>query len=177
MKAPSKISGCIALLGFSALLNAQIAIGKTSITNSSVLLEFGSGNKGIILPSVASITANNTGGTFVFNTVAKSVQVWEQRNSNGSGGWLNLTEANAGIPHAFTNTGSDNNVNAGVIIGSDVSSKSGTLVLESTSKALVLPITSNPHLTMVGCIAGTIVYDSTSSTLAVYDGANWNYWK
>lgn len=177
MKKFSKISVCIALFNLSYLLNAQIAIGKTSVTNNSVLLEFGPGNKGIILPAVPSITANNSGGTFVFNTTTKSVQVWEQRNNNGSGEWLNLTELNAGIPHAFTNAGSDNNTNAGVIMGSGTSSKSGTLVLESTSRALVLPIVQNPHVTMVGCVAGTIVYDSTSSTLAVYDGANWNYWK
>ncbi len=177
MKKFSKISVCIALFNLSYLLNAQIAIDKTSLTNSSILLEFGSANKGIILPAVPSITANNSGGTFVFNTTTKSVQVWEQRNNNGSGDWLNLTELNAGIPHTFTNAGSDNSSNAGVIIGSGTSSKSGTLVLESTSRALVLPIVQNPHLTMVGCVAGTIVYDSTSSTLAVYDGANWNYWK
>lgn len=160
----------------STLLNAQIAIGKTNITNNSVLLEFGNGNKGIILPTVSSIPLD-TGGTFIFNAASKSVQVWEQRENSGTGGWLNLTDLNAGILHSFSNAGNDKNVTAGVIMGADASNKEGILVLESTSKALVLPIVENPHLTMPGSVAGTMVYDSVSATLAVYDGARWSYWK
>lgn len=165
-----------AMLHIFTSVNAQVAIGKTTITNSSVLLEFASGNKGLILPTVSTIPTNN-GGTFIFNSASKSVQVWEQRENGGTGGWLNLTDINAGALHSFGNSGGDKNITAGVIIGSTVSNKTGILVLESTSRALVLPIVQDPHLTMPGSVAGTMVFDSTSSTLAVYDGIKWNYWK
>lgn len=165
-----------ALLSFSTNVYSQIAIGKTSISNSSVLLEFGTGNKGIILPAVTSIPMNS-GGTFIFNTLTNSVQVWEQRTNSGAGGWLNLTEINGGVAHSYSNASPENSNSKGVIMGSNTTSKSGNLVLESTSRALVLPIVQNPHLTMVGSVAGTIVYDAVSSTLATYDGINWNYWK
>jgi len=176
MKKIIKISLYIALLSMSNMMHSQIAIGKTSVTNSSVLLEFGTGNKGIILPSVQSINGN-TPGAFVFNTSSKAVQVWEQRNANGTGGWLNLTELNAGVLHSFSNSASDSTSNVGVIIGASTTTKAGTLVLESTTRALVLPIVSNPQSTMIGSVAGTMVYDATSSTMAVFDGAQWNYWK
>lgn len=176
MKNNMKLFVYVILLGFSTHAYAQIAIGKTLISNSSVLLEFGAGNKGIILPAVTS-TPMNSGGTFIFNTLTNSVQVWEQRTNSGTGGWLNLTAINEGVSHSFSNSSPENTISRGVIIGSRTTTKTGNLVLESTSRALVLPIVQNPHLTMVGSVAGTMVYDANSSTLAVYDGVNWNYWK
>lgn len=176
MKNIIKLCICAVLLGFSTYLHAQIAIGKTSLSNSSVLLEFGTGSKGIILPAVTSIPVN-TGGTFIFNTLTNSVQVWEQRTNNGTGGWLNLTEINAGVAHSFSNVSTENANSQGVIIGANSTTKSGNLVLESTSRALVLPVVQNPHLTMVGSVAGTVVYDAVSSTLAIYNGTSWTYWK
>lgn len=172
------ITTTIALLAFSATnsLNAQVAIGKTNITNNSVLLEFGAETKGIILPSVPTVIGAVSGGTFVFNTTDKSVQVWEEKNNANTGGWTDLTEKNNGIPHGFSTAGTTD-VSNGVIIGASASTKSGALVLESTTKAMVLPQVANPHLTMKGAIAGTMVYDTASDTFAVYDGANWNYWK
>lgn len=152
----------------SGIIKAQVAIGKESLTNGSVLLEFGPEPKGIILPSTASVPGA-VGGTFVFNTLSKSLQVMEGTT------WTHLTDDSQGIPHAYSNTGPD--VGNGVIIGSKTSLKPGILVLESTSKAMVLPKTANPHLSMKGAIAGTMVYDTTADMLAVYDGANWSYWK
>ncbi|MGC4128676.1 MAG: hypothetical protein QM564_03785 [Bergeyella sp.] len=163
---------------------AQVAIGKTSITNSSVLLEFGSEAKGIIVPQVAS-APNAAGGTFVFNSTDKALEVWEGKNNSSAGGWTNLTAdttttpSSVGAEHSFTNTGTDviSASGAGVIIGASTTTKPGALVLESTVKALVLPLVANPHLTMKGAIAGTIVYDTEADMLAVYDGVKWSYWK
>jgi len=170
---------------------AQVAIGKKelsghpiTITNGSVLLEFGDEAKGIIVPQVAS-APGAVEGTFIFNSTDKALEVYEGKNNGNTGGWTDLTtNANTnpvttGIAHTFINDGIDTIVanGAGTIIGADNTTKPGVLVLESTSRALVLPLVANPHLTIKGAIAGTMVYDTTASMLAVYDGANWSYWK
>uniref|UniRef100_A0AAU6WPE1 Uncharacterized protein n=3 Tax=Chryseobacterium TaxID=59732 RepID=A0AAU6WPE1_9FLAO len=52
---------------------SQVAIGKTSVSNASVSLEFGSGNRGIILPWVTS-AASVTGavdGTIIYDIADK----------------------------------------------------------------------------------------------------------
>lgn len=148
--------------------NAQIGIGKEILSNESVLLEFGTDSKGILLPSVQSV-AEASPGTFIFNTVVQSVQVLEGTE------WKNLTNENQAIVHSFSNTGTD--VGEGVIIGAETSSKKGVLILESTTQAMVLPQVFEPHLNINGAIAGTIVYDTSCDMLAVYDGVNWSYWK
>lgn len=157
--------------------NAQIAIGKDNVTNSSVLLEFGTASKGIIVPQVTSSTGA-VAGTFVFDANDRMVKVREARNNGTNSNWTNLTQNSVqGVLHNFTNSGTENAQTNGVVIGSETSTKPGALVLESTTKALVLPKVANPHSTMSGSIAGTIVYDTASGTLAVYDGVNWSYWK
>lgn len=172
----------IILLGISTFLisqktKGQIAIGKDHVTNESALIEFGPGNKGILLSSVAS-APGAVGGTFVFNTTQKAVEVWEGKNSNNTGGWTLLTDLNQGFEHIFSNAGSDVIPDpTGVIIGSNTSIKPGALVLESTTKAMILPQVANPQLTIKGAIAGTMVYDTAADMLAVYDGAKWSYWK
>ena len=172
----------ITLVGISTLLisqksKAQVAIGKDNITNSSVLLEFGPGNKGIIL-SATEAAPGAVGGTFIFNTIKKAVEVWEGKNNGNLGDWTLLTDENQGVTHSFSNAGTDTIPNpAGVIIGADNTTKPGVLVLESTTKALVLPQVANPNQNIKGAIAGTMVYDTTADMLAIYDGANWSYWK
>lgn len=158
---------CFTIIILTEFTFGQIAIGKDNVTNNSVLLEFGTEPKGIILPSVASVLSPSN-GTFVYNTTTNSIQVLVASS------WKNLTELGPGIPHTFTNCGLD--VGNGVIMGSESSNKNGALILESTTKALVLPHVQNPHLNMKGVIAGTVVYDSVSDTFAVFDGKNWNYW-
>ncbi len=149
-------------------LNAQVAIGKQTLTNTSVLLEFNTEAKGIILPSVLS-APGAVGGTFVFNTADKSIQVFQ------NAGWTLLTDSNQGVVHSYTNSGTESGT--GMIIGAAASAKPGVLVMESATKAIVLPKVANPHLNIRGAIAGTMVYDTISSSLAVYDGAQWSYWK
>lgn len=157
-------------------MKAQVAFGKDNVANPSALVEFGPGNKGIVLPSVTS-APGAVGGTFIFNTADKAVEVWEEKNNNNAGGWTSLTDQGQGALHALSNAGTDAAATAGVIIGAASTSKPGTLVLESTTKAMVLPVVANPHLTMKSSVAGTMVYDPASDMLAVYDGVNWSYWK
>ncbi|WP_148043514.1 MULTISPECIES: hypothetical protein [unclassified Chryseobacterium] len=170
-----KVAG-LCTLCFTGYVKSQVAIGKETITNNSVLLEFGPGDKGIIIPSVAS-APGVVGGTFVFNTVNKDVEVWEGKNNNNNGGWTSLTDENDGVAHNFSNAGPDVSGSTGVIIGSSNTTKPGALVLESTTRAMVLPQVENPHLSIKGAVAGTMVYDTISDTLAVYNGTNWSYWK
>ena len=155
-------------MGFS---QAQVVISEVANavpTNSSVLLEFGNLPKGIILPSASEAT-DAVGGTFLVNTTAKAVQYFDGTN------WINLTYPNMLVGNSFVGS-STTDVGEGVVIGATSSSKPGVLVLESTTKALVLPKVANPHQNVLSPIAGTIVYDTTTDSLAVYDGKEWSFW-
>ncbi|WP_128414265.1 hypothetical protein [Chryseobacterium sp. Leaf394] len=177
MKKFKNVAAILFLILSADTLSAQIGIGTTNITNSSVFLEFSNEAKGIIVPQVTS-SNGASGGTFVFDFTDKIVKVKEDKNQGVNGNWTNLTNNSIpGVSHTFSNAGGDVSANNGVIIGSDSSTRIGALVLESTTKALVLPKVSNPHTALTGAIAGTIVFDTVSSTLAVYDGVNWSYWK
>lgn len=163
-------------------ISAQVAIGKDNLTNSSVLLEFGNQGSGIILPSVDD-APGAVGGTFIYNKTAtvKAVEVWEERQNNGAGGWLNLTSKldpsqPDGVNHTLLNIGNTDTNQQGAIIGANTSSKPGVLVLESSTKAMVLPKIQDAQL-LRSAVAGTMLYDTTSDTLAVYDGATWSYWR
>ncbi|WP_294304351.1 hypothetical protein [uncultured Chryseobacterium sp.] len=164
-----------AALLFSAGVKSQIAIGKTppvTITNSSVLLEFGTEAKGIILPSVTT-ASDAVNGTFVLNTTTKSVRVKQ------NGVWTDLTQAGTALTNPYVNAGTIDVTNgvAGAVIGAAATTKPGVLVLESTTKALVLPKVSAPETNILSPVSGTMVYDTATSMLAVYDGTGWSYWK
>lgn len=153
---------------FVGITKAQVAIGKDEITNSSVLLEFGNEAKGIILPAVDE-APDAVDGTFILDNTIKSVRVMQ------NGDWTDLTKLGAAAENPFSNAGTD--VGEGVIIGAESSGKPGVLVLESATQALVLPKVNEPELNVLSPVAGTIVYDTASSMLAVYDGQNWSFWK
>lgn len=150
-------------------VKAQVTIGKDNVSNQSVLLEFGSDPKGIILPSVDS-APGAVGGTFIVNNTDMVVQYNDGTN------WVNLTDVGEVIENTYVNDGNSDDGD-GVIIGAEITTKPGVLVMESTTKALVLPNVADPHLNIPSPVAGTIVYDTTSSMLAIYDGTNWSYWK
>ncbi|HEY4538905.1 MAG TPA: hypothetical protein VIG94_02715 [Faecalibacter sp.] len=156
------------------IANAQVAIGKEDVTNESILLEFDdneSNTLGIILPSVldaSSITAQN--GTFLFDVATKKVRMYE------NSAWKDLS-AVGDDSAVIIDPSSENTNSTGVILGSDTTATPGVFVLEATDKAMVLPKIANPHLTVESPYAGMMCYDTVSKSLAVFDGANWNYWK
>ena len=167
----TKYSIAIAILAtviLAEMTQGQVAIGKESVTNSSVLLEFGDEAKGIILPAVDA-SPGAVDGTFILDNTSQSVRVMED------GSWTDLTAPGEAASNPFINTGSD--VGEGVVIGAESSTKPGALVLESTTMALVLPKVAEPHLNILSPVAGTVVYDTASSMMAVYDGQNWSFWK
>lgn len=159
---------------------AQVAIGKTTVSNASVLLEFDNAltnKKGIILSGVENVNnalsatnpaANN--GTFLFDRSDDRVKMYENQT------WIVLSDP--GSDSKITpNTSVETIQTQGAIIGSPTSNAKGVLVLESSNKALVLPWIQNPHLNVQNPYPGMMCYDTASRTLAVFDGTVWNYWK
>lgn len=191
MKFNKKITSFF-LLFVVGIFNAQIAIGKETINGNNTILDF-AGNtatqaptdpvttniKGVILPAVDAsptytaitpTTNNPNNGTFLFDRTLRMVRMF----SNGV--WLNMSDvAGADIPTALVNTSTE--VSGGVIIGATTTSAIGVLVLESTNKAAVLPHVRNPHTSVTSPYPGMMCYDTQSNSVAVYDGARWNYWK
>ncbi|WP_313577993.1 hypothetical protein [Chishuiella sp.] len=160
------------ILLFGIYSKAQISIGKPNVDGSSTILDFdqtSTNSKGIILPAVTNTTTViPTNGTFLFDTQEKKIRMYENNS------WKNLSET-GDDSKIFMNSSED--IGNGVIIGSESSSAIGILVLESVDKAMILPKIENPHLTVKNPYVGMICYDTTSKSMAVFDGLNWNYWK
>lgn len=150
-------------------LKSQVGMGKSSVDGDAIL-DFPVSRTGIILPVVEVLPtgAAATNGTFLLDKTDLTIKMrqndlWVPLSDPGS-----LTGT---MPNTSAETGS------GVIIGAASSPAQGVLVLESTSKALVLPKVNDPVANMKSPVAGTICYDTVSKTIAVFDGLNWSFWK
>lgn len=191
----------ILLLSFllSKLIFSQMIIGGpngTAPTNKkeAVLLEFENGlNKGIILPYVRTLPSGVglEGGTIVLDATESSkakVKYYAPGNPNADiDGWVNLShksEANLISPTNYMQIQPTSNgvnpvledTNGGVIIGSETSSAKGVLILESTTRSLILPKVTSTDL-IKNPAPGMIVYlDGTNKRLAVFNGSKWTYW-
>ncbi|SDF23754.1 hypothetical protein [Epilithonimonas hungarica] len=154
---------------------SQVAIGKTAVTNSSVSLEFGNGNKGIILPWVTSTTAvtGAVDGTIIFDTSDKKVKY--RKNSS----WFDLSKNNTGTVDLTIQNPLTESVSAKVSIGTNgaTDTTSGILVLTDTDKVMVLPKMASPHLYIINPAPGMMAYDTFNHLLSVYDGSMWAFWK
>jgi hypothetical protein len=151
---------------------AQVAIGKQTINGKSTVLDFDNvlGNtKGLILPATSGFpTGSLVNGTFIFDVTDNKVKVYENDV------WKSLSDAGSSSVIAANNSAE---TGKGVIMGEATSSADGVLVLESQNKAMVLPQIATPHLNVKNPYPGMMCYDTTSKTLAVFDGTVWNYWK
>ena len=168
---------------------AQVAIGKSAVTNTSVSVEFGDyvagQGKGIIVPWVTSAGAVTGAqqGTIVFDTADK---IMKYRKADGS--WFNLTRNETTTVDGQTNydtTGVVNTIlqasltdkpDAKAAIGTPTATP-GILVLEDSNKAMVLPKVPSPHLNIINPEPGMMVYDTTTKQLAVFNGKVWSFWK
>jgi hypothetical protein len=170
MKMKHKIISTIILIWTAfGQVNAQIAINKNSI-NSAAILDFPSGtNKGIILPIVATLPINAVDGTILMDKNDLKIKVKQ------NGKWVDMSGIGS-VTGVNFNTSSEN-ANASIILGSSNSTASGVLVLESNDKALILPKINSPHLNVKSPSPGMICYDTTSNSVAIFDGVNWSYWK
>ncbi len=188
MKKTLYITCCLA----AAYINAQVSIGgNQSVNGSSTILDFAgstgteisadaetANDKGIILPAVAksptyavvSPTTNHpNNGTFIFDVDTKMVRMFE------NGAWVNLSDAAGNATKILSNVSDEKG--SGVIIGAKTTAANGVLVLEAPDKAMILPHIKNPHTTVKSPYPGMMCYDTVSNSLAVFDGARWNYWK
>lgn len=160
-------------------MGAQVIIGDAAGTapankKQSVLLEFAnSGDKGIILPYVRTLPANPAPGTILLDsTVPTSAKV---KLYNGSS-WVVLS-GDSDISSSLVNQpATADGINAKAIIGSTTSAADGVLVLESTTKAMVLPTVTNIE-NIVNPSPGMMVYVKGSKKyLAFFDGSKWAFW-
>lgn len=173
-----KIVYTAALVIMANFANAQVAIGKEIVVGNSTILDFNSINNtnGIILPAVDNVsnalaaTTTNNNGTFLFDKSDSKVKMYE------AGSWIDMTGVGSSTK-LVVNTSNDSSTQQGVIMGADTSNAKGVLVLESATKAMILPKIANPHLNVKSPYPGMMCYDTTSRTIAVFDGALWNYWK
>ncbi|MFC6269781.1 hypothetical protein [Frigoriflavimonas asaccharolytica] len=162
----------------SSSLQAQVAIGKQSVTNTSVSLEFAAENRGLILPYVETKGGISAEGTMIFDTTDHKVKYLK----NG-GTWVNLSEDNGtvstiGVADLSIQQGTEQ-LTAKTAIGatSATDTTPGILVLTATDKAMILPKVASPHLNIINPASGMIVYDTVKRQLAVYNGKVWSFWK
>lgn len=165
-------------------LFAQVAVGgKQSASSAAVSLEFENGNRGIIVPwtdnaaavdNTANTLAGGTGGavagTIIYDTEDKSMKV------KTATGWKDLSVDKTGVVNTTLQNPLAEKTNAKVSIGTPTTTP-GILVLENKNKAMILPKVASPHLNIVKPEPGTMVYDTVSKQLAVYNGTVWTFWK
>lgn len=151
---------------------AQVAIGKQVVDGSSTVLDFNNvaGNtKGLILPATSGLpTGTLVNGTFIFDVTDNKVKVYENDT------WKFLSDA-GNSSAIVANTSAE--LGKGVIMGAATSTADGVLILESSDKAMILPQIATPHLNVKNPYPGMMCYDTSSKTLAIFDGSVWNYWK
>lgn len=157
----------IVLYCLPGLIFSQVAIGKTSIDGAGIL-DFAAGDrKGIILPWTNSI-ANPVNGMFTFDLSTNKVMFY------GNNQWNSMTFS--GIAPSVINNDPET-ADKGVIIGATNSTAKGVLILESNSKALILPKVNNVSTDIVNPSPGTICYDLSTNSMALFNGVSWSYWK
>ena len=153
----------------------QVAIGKSSISSKSVSLEFGSENRGLILPWVTSSTAvtDAVDGTLIFDSADKKVKY----RKNGT--WFDLSAGTTGVVDTSLQNDLKESASAGTAIGKTAATNKtpGILVLTDNDKAMILPKVASPHLNIINPAAGMIVYDTDHRQVAVFNGNVWSFWK
>ncbi|WBV61853.1 hypothetical protein PFY12_06940 [Chryseobacterium camelliae] len=170
------------LILFSVQAFSQVIIGDgagTATNKTSVLLEFAnSNNKGIVLPYVKTVpaaSATNQGAILLDVSTATAARI---KYSNGTS-WIDLSGRDGDVTAALADqptTAED--TAAKMVIGTVTSSTpDGVLVLESTTKAMVLPIVTDVN-NIPSPSPGMMVYvnKADAKRLAVYNGSIWAFW-
>ena len=177
------------LLGSMALFNAQViigdAVGTVPLANkASVLLEFakgsGTGNRGIVLPYVTTLPVSPEGGTIILDATTATAATVKYYNGTA---WIPLGGTAVGqvgnVSSALgIQTSATESTTAKAIIGAQTSAADGVLVLESTTKAMVLPQVADVQ-DILKPAPGMMVYVNKTGAkrLAVFNGSRWSYWK
>ena len=178
----------IILLAMMSGAQAQVIIGDatgTAAVKTSVLLEFAAGqNKGIIVPYVRSLPTSNAlvGGAIILDaTTATNARM---KFYNGTS-WVDLSGQNGNLtsPVNYLTVQPDATVApetaaSKTIIGAVSSTADGVLVLESNTKAMVLPTVLDVQ-NIPSPSPGMMVYVNKTGAkrLAVFNGSKWSFWK
>ena len=160
-------------------ISAQVIFGDNvgaAANKTSVLMEFSNaGNRGIILPYVTDKTGLTTAGSIILNATTPTAAKVEYYNGTT---WVDLSVQTANVSsYLGIQPTAKENANAKMIIGSATSSADGILVLESATKAMVLPIVSS-YQDIINPAPGmmALVNNGGIKTLAVYNGNQWSFW-
>ncbi|WP_235696119.1 hypothetical protein [Epilithonimonas caeni] len=154
--------------------SAQVAIGKTEISNPDVSLEFANTeNKGVILPYVETKTGITENGSIIYDITDHKVKYLKD------GSWFDLSVDTTGQADLSIQSTKTEQATAKTVIGADgaTNNTSGILVLSDTNKAMILPKVASPHLNIIDPAPGMIAYDTNKRQLAVYNGSVWTFWK
>lgn len=173
----------IILLSFLSVLDAQVIIGDavgTAANKTSVLLEFANtNNKGVIVPYVRTLPAASASNQGTILLDASTATTARMKYSDGTT-WIDLSGQDADVTSVLTNQPPATIVETGAksIIGATSSSADGVLVLESATKAMVLPTVSDVN-NIPSPSPGMMVYVKKigAKRLAVYNGSKWTFWK
>lgn len=170
-----KKSFIIIFSSLATCLFSQVAIGKPSVTNTSVSLEFGAENRGLLLPWVTSATSvtGAVDGTIIYDITDKKAKYLK------AGSWFDLTIDTTGTVDTTLQDSLVEKPNAKAAIGKDAATDttSGILVLTDKDKAMILPKVASPHLNIINPSAGMMVYDTLAHQLVVFNGTVWSFWK
>lgn len=185
--------------------NAQVAIGKASVTNASVSLEFFEGTtvplnpnvRGLILPWASTVSGNPDAsykgisspvdGTLLFDPSDYKVK-YRKGSSTLPSTWFDLTvisktdmTPNPNVATGLSEQGGTledkSGARAAIGANADTNNIDGVLVLTDTNKAMILPKVASPQTAIQEPSAGMIVYDTDKRLLCVYNGTVWTFWK
>ncbi|MDG4945996.1 hypothetical protein NMK71_06185 [Weeksellaceae bacterium KMM 9713] len=173
------------IIATTAVLNlkAQVSIDKDFTGNPSVILEFNDRreeaktnnsttaidgfNKTLILPVVDQIDENSSSeGTMWFDANDNIIKY------KSASAVVSMTEAGRDVSAP---TGNEASNDSGVVIGAESTTAKGVLVLESTDKAMVLPVVDGVG-EIINPTPGSIVYDKSQKSMAVFNGQVWTFW-
>lgn len=184
MKSLTKITLIAAAL-LSAGASAQVIIGDAVGTapaaqKTSVLLEFANtNNKGIILPYVRTKSTAPTEGSIILDASNPA----DARVKYYNGNWVDLSGQGASIGTLLNSQPTEAQVTepaeAKTIIGAAATPVTdGVLVLESTTKAMVLPQVDDVN-NIPQPSPGMMVFvrKEGSERLALFNGSKWSFWK
>lgn len=154
------------IFSFFIQINAQVAIGKTSVDGSGIL-DFGTSTTTIRTIVINPINLPTCDAT-TKGAIASNASTGQLATCNGTA-WTNNGASTTSVAVTGTDSGS------GVIIGATSSAATGALILESPSKALILPKYSYPDLQIKLPTRGALVYDTTRKAVVYYNGTTWQY--
>ncbi len=176
----------------STLTFSQVVIGGTTgsagSNTTSVLLDFPTEEyKGLILPYVRDKSGISVEGTIILD--ASTPADARVKYYNGSS-WVDLSGDGAVVADTTDPLDTATVINAALedqpkdieetgktVIGDTTDAPDGVLVLNSKTKAMVLPVVDD-ITKVISPSPGMMVYISgTSKRLAVYNGSKWSFWK